>query len=92
MLIYSVVSIMDAFIHVVMDMASGPDRSVMTIYPRHSAHVGDRVMIDYAPRSHVHYVVQLINHESFEFKLYIRPSKGKRRHIRNMKAQTRKRT
>jgi hypothetical protein len=65
-----------------MDLASGPDRTVLTFRHRHNLRDGDRLKMFSAPNSHRHYVAACISETAVEVGLHIRPSRGFARHRR----------
>lgn len=70
------------------DLASGPDRTVLTAanQPFKWTKVGDRVHLGGSPHSIRHHVAKRVSANQVELTTYRRPSKGMRKHIRRMKA------
>lgn len=74
--------------HVGIDLASGPDRTVLTAVnqPFKWQKVGDRVRLGGSPNSIRHHIARKISANQVEVSTYRRPSKGMRKHIRRAKA------
>ena len=66
------------------DLASGPDKTVLTFRHPHCLFEGDRLTLIKAPNSHRHYVASVLNKMAVEIGLHIRPSRGFAKHRRRM--------
>jgi hypothetical protein len=64
------------------DMASGPDKTVLAFRWPHCLREGDHLKMFTAPNSHRHYVAACISETAVEVGLRIRPSRGFARHRR----------
>jgi hypothetical protein len=72
------------------DLATSPDVTLLTVRSTQGWRVGDRVYIEGDTHGRYHRVKRVMSATAVEIGVYIRPSKGFRRHIRHAKATKRR--